>query len=93
MSCGSACGCGSNKVVLNENNLDAEILAAVSKLKKGDEVFLSCKTDFTQNLISVMNANFPNSKIKAIVAEESESETLIHMVYPESEESCCGFCS
>lgn len=94
MSCStSSCGCGSNKKVLEEANLEKQIIEVVSGLKKGDEVVLACKKDFTQDLVTIMNANFPNSKIKAVVLDSNSSETIIQMKYPESEESCCGFCS
>lgn len=94
MSCSTtSCGCGPDKILLNEINLDEQILNVVSKLQKGDEIFLSCKTDFTQNLITVMSKHFPDSKIKAVVADKNANETVIKMKYPESDENCCGFCS
>jgi len=95
MSCstGSSCGCGSNKLVLSEENLETQIKDAVTKLQKGEEILLSYKTDFSQNLISVMNTNFPGSKIKAMVLKNNDQETIIQLVKPETEESCCGFCS
>ncbi|MCK6594447.1 MAG: hypothetical protein L6Q33_04545 [Bacteriovoracaceae bacterium] len=93
MSCSTSCGCGSNKIILDANQIEAQIIEAVSKLNKGDEIILSCENDFSQELITVMNSKFQNSKVKAFILEKNANETLIQLKYPETEESCCGFCS
>ncbi len=93
MSCATSCGCGSNKKILNQDNLENQIVEIVSNLKKGDEVILSCENDFSETLVSVMNAKFSGSKIKAVILEKNANETIIQMKYPEKEEDCCGFCS
>ncbi len=93
MSCSTSCGCGSNKKILNANNLENEIINSVLNLKVGEEIILSCENDFTATLVSVMNSQFKDSKIKAFVLEKNANETVIQLKNPEKEENCCGFCS
>lgn len=81
-------------IKLNEQDLSNHLDTIISKLAEGDSELLFCNSDFSQDLIDLMNQKYTTLPLKAKLLQEGANGYIIKIVYPDSKGGgCCGCCS
>lgn len=93
MSLFGSCELSNDSIEINFENAETELHNIISELKEGEERHLTCKKDFSNSLIKVINTHFSHLPLKAKLLDESSNGILIKVKYPKAGEGCCGCCS